>query len=73
MSVLIVNLLHRSYVCYCQISEMLIYTLLSESVYCHLDVAVIIGVLTDSFCFGLVTGSLKNQVICYDLNARILS
>ena len=32
MSVLIVKLLHLSYVCYCQISEMLIHTLLPESV-----------------------------------------
>jgi len=31
MSVLVVNLLQRSYVCYCQVYEMLIYTLLPES------------------------------------------
>jgi len=59
MSVLIVYLPHRSYVCYSQISKMLIYTLLPESFYCHFDVEVIIGVLTDRFYFGLVIGIIK--------------
>ena len=59
MSVLIVYLLHLSYVCYCHISEMLRYTLLPESVYCHFVVEVIIGVLTDRFYFGLVIGVIK--------------